>query len=207
MFNLTDDNRSSRVLDCGGGPSSFTAEMAAAGYSAISVDPIYAYSGPEIRARFEATVDLVLAQIQATPDDWTWGYHSNPDALLVNRRTALETFLADYDIGLGAARYVLGELPVLPFSSGSFDLALCSHLLFLYSDLLSEAFHIQALRELCRIAREIRVFPIATLRLGPSPHLPAVRAALRADGWSSEIVRVDYELQRGANQMLRVFRP
>ncbi len=207
MFNLVNGDRLSRVLDCGGGPASFTAEMATAGHSTVSVDPLYAYSGPEIRARFELTVDPVLAQIQATPDDWSWGYHRDPEALLNNRRSALETFLADYETGLGQGRYILGALPMLPFASGSFDLALCSHLLFLYSDLLSEAFHIQAVRELCRVAGEIRIFPITTLRLGLSPHLPAVGAALDAKAWRSEIVRVNYELQRGANEMLRVFRP
>ena len=69
-----------------------------------------------------------------------------------------------------------------------------------------EDFHISAVRELCRVAGEVRVFPLLTLNRKPSPHVDAVRSALRADGWASELVRVDYELQRGGNQMLRVFK-
>lgn len=148
----------------------------------------------------------MLAQVRATPDDWTWNYHRDPDNLLANRRAALESFLADYERGLRDRRYIVGELPSLPFPSGSFRLAVCSHLLFLYSDLLSEAFHIESLRELCRVANEVRVFPLLTLRREPSPHLAAMRCAPEAEGWTSEVVVVNYELQRGGNQMLRIFR-
>lgn len=206
MFALTADDLLGGVLDCGGGPASFTAELAACGRRAIAVDPIYQFPGSEIRARFEATAGSVLSQVRATPDDWTWGYHRDPDDLLTNRRAALERFLADYESGLQEGRYLAGELPVLPFASGSFGLAVCSHLLFLYSDLLTEDFHVRAARELCRVAREVRIFPLLTLARKLSPHLAAVQSVLAADGWQSEVVRVDYELQRGGNQMLRLFR-
>jgi hypothetical protein len=206
MFALTNLDLPGGVLDCGGGPASFTAELSACGRRAIAVDPIYQFSGSEIRAQFEAVAPSMLSQVRATPDDWTWSYHRDPDDLLANRRAALERFLADYETGLHEDRYVLGELPVLPFPSGSFGLALCSHLLFLYSDLLNEDFHIRAARELCRVAREVRIFPLLTLGRTPSPHLAAVRSTLATEGWQSETIRVDYELQRGGNQMLRLFR-
>jgi hypothetical protein len=206
MFSLTSHDVSGGVLDCGGGPASFTAELTASGGRAIAVDPIYRFSGEEIRMRFEAVAGSMLSQVRATPDDWTWSYHRDADDLLANRRAALASFLADYESGLEAGRYVSGELPSLPFAAGSFGLALCSHLLFLYSDLLTEDFHIQAVRELCRVAREVRIFPLLTLSRAPSPHLVPVQAALAADGWQNEIVRVNYELQRGGNQMLRFFR-
>jgi hypothetical protein len=118
----------------------------------------------------------------------------------------MEKFLADYERGLREQRYITGELPSLPFDSGSFGLAVCSHLLFLYSDLLSEDFHIRSVLELCRVAGEVRLFPLLTLRRELSPHLAAVRSALDSKGLNSEIVRVHYELQRGGNQMLRVYR-
>jgi hypothetical protein len=206
MFRLRAEDLSEGVLDCGGGPASFTAEMLASNVHAVAVDPIYAFSGPEILARFEAVVEPMISQIRATPEDWTWSYHRDPDDLCANRRAALEMFLADYDRGLREQRYITGELPSLPFDSGSFGLAVCSHLLFLYSDLLSEDFHIRSVIELCRVADEVRIFPLLTLRREPSPHLAAVRSVLDSKGLGSEVVRVDYELQRGGNQMLRIFR-
>jgi hypothetical protein len=206
MFDLASARLSDGVLDCGGGPSSFTAELSADGCRAVSVDPIYNFSGPEIRTRFDAITDSMIAQVRATPDDWVWGYHGDPEGLLRSRRAALEKFLADYDSGLREGRYLAGELPVLPFAAGSFSLAVCSHLLFLYSDLIKETFHIQAVREMCRVAREVRIFPLLTLARQPSPHLSAVRSALEADGFATEVVLVNFEFQRGGNQMLRVSR-
>jgi SAM-dependent methyltransferase len=206
MFGLSAADLAGGVLDCGSGPAGFTAELTAAGHRVVGVDPLYAFSGPEIRDRFETVADGMVAQVRATMDDWVWGFHRNPDDLLAHRRAALERFLADYESGLRAGRYVTGELPHLPFASGSFGVAICSHLLFLYSDLLTEEFHIQSVRELCRVAREVRIFPLLTLAHKPSPYLAAVRSALQTEGWSSEVVRVDYELQRGGNQMLRLFR-
>ena len=78
---------------------------------------MYRYAGSEIRARFEAEAEPMLSQVRATPDDWTWSYHRDPDHLLANRRAALDTFLADYERGLRDCRYVVGELPSLPFFS------------------------------------------------------------------------------------------
>ena len=75
------------------------------------------------------------------------------------------------------------------------------------SGLLTAEFHVRSVVELCRVAREVRIFPLLSLDGKFSPHIDAVRAALAAAGWESEIVRVDYELQRGGNQMLRVFKP
>ena len=206
MFNLSEQDLSSGVLDCGGGVSGFTAEGTARGHRAISTDPIYRCSGPEIRTRFEAEAVSTLAQVRASPEDWVWGFHRDPDHLVANRRAALESFLADYELGVSEGRYMVGELTSLPFAHGAFGLALCSHLLFLYSDLLLEAFHIKAVHELCRVAGEVRVFPLLTLRHEPSPHLAAVRSAIEDKGWTSEVVRVDYEFVRGGNQMLRIFR-
>ena len=206
MFSLTAADLSGGVLDCGGGPASFTAELAAAGQRVTAVDPVYTFSGAEIRACFDDVVGPMLTQIRATPDDWTWGYHRDPEDLLANRQAALEGFLADYEAGLRERRYLAAGLPGLPFADGSFGLAVSSHLLFLYSHLRSEEFHIQAVREMCRVAREARIFPILTLSRQPSPYLAAVQSALAADGFRSEVVRVNYELQRGGNQMLRVFR-
>src|SRR5258705_8970220 len=96
MFSLTAQDLSQGVLDCGGGPASFTAEVSACGYRAVSADPLYAQSGADIRARFEGTAASMLAQVRATPGDWTWSYHHSPDDLLANRRAALEAFLTDY---------------------------------------------------------------------------------------------------------------
>ena len=104
------------------------------------------------------------------------------------------------------SRYLDAGLPSLPFADGAFDLALCSHFLFLYSQQFDAGFHVQSLRELCRVAREVWVFPLLALGAVPSPHLDIVTQALEADGCGMVIEQVLYEFQRGGNEMLRVTR-
>ena len=207
MFGLQAEDLRPGVLDCGGGTASFTVEMNARGLRAVAVDPLYRFSAEEIRARHAAVEAPMLAHVRATVNDWVWTYHRNPDDLLQNRRSAINTFLADYETGRKEGRYLVAELPTLPFEAGAFGLALCSHLLFLYSNLLSEEFHVAGILELCRVAREVRVFPLVTLRDMPSPHLDGVRRAVEQRGLKTEVLRVDYEFQRGGNQMLKLSRP
>lgn len=206
MMGLTAQDMGKGILDCGGGPASFAAEAAARDYNVVAVDPIYAFSGAKIQARFEATAGPMIDQVRAKPDDFVWSYHRDADDLLDNRRAALELFLFDYARGAREGRYVVGELPCLPFDSGTFGIAVCSHLLFLYSDLLSADFHVSAVRELCRVANEVRIFPLLNLDRRASPHVAVVRAALEEDGWTTQTVPVEYEFQRGSNRMLRVFK-
>ena len=52
-------------------------------------------------------------------------------------------------------------MPDLPFDDGAFDLALSSHLLFLYSEQFDLGFHVRALEEMLRVAAEVRVFPLS----------------------------------------------
>ena len=83
---------------------------------------------------------------------------------------------------------------------------MCSHFLFLYSDRLSVQFHLASIVELLRVASEVRVFPLLDLSARKSPHVDAVVADARINGYRADIVRVDYEFQRGGSDMLRFSR-
>ncbi len=96
------------------------------------------------------------------------------------------------------------DLRSLPFQDGAFDLALCSHLLFTYSEQLSASFHVEAVLEMCRVAREVRIFPLLEMSGEPSEHVPAVCKALDRQGFRWAIEAVEYEFQRRGNKMLRV---
>lgn len=143
--------------------------MHALGKCVVSIDPLFAFSAGDIERQFYAVVDNIIEQVKATPEDWVWTYHRSPEHLRENRVNVLTRFIADYDAGKKAERYIVGELPQLDFRNGQFDLALCSHFLFLYSDHLSYEFHRTAILELLRVAGEVRVFPLMTLMLKPSP--------------------------------------
>ena len=101
-------------------------------------------------------------------------------------------------------RYLDRSLPSLGFDDDSFDLALCSHFLFLYADEFPLQFHIDSVLELLRLARDVRIFPLLDLRGEPSPHVDGVVEALRGRGLDVKRQTVAYEFQRGGNEMLRV---
>jgi hypothetical protein len=206
MFALSESdlNGRRRIVGVGDGPASFNAEMFASGKTVVSVDPLYAFTAKEIEKQFYSVVDNIILQVKATPSDWVWSYHTSPENLRENRVKALQAFVADYEKGRREGRYVMGELPSLGFKRNSFDLALCSHFLFLYSDQLSYKFHRASILEMLRIASEVRIFPLLTLMLKVSPHVQPLIEELRAQGFSASIERVSYELQRGGNEMLRI---
>ncbi len=204
MFGLTNTDLTKRILGCGDGPAGFNSELTARGGTVVSLDPIYAFSRTQIRGRIADTYQMVIDQVRANSHDYVWNVIPSIEALGQVRMSAMETFLTDFEAGRNAGRYIAGELPSLPFERGTFDITLSSHFLFLYSAHLSAEFHLQALREMMRVAREVRVFPLLTLDGFPSPHVPIVTERLSHQGHCVEIRRVHYEFQRGGNEMLVV---
>jgi hypothetical protein len=202
MFNLSAADLAQRILGVGDGPASFNAEATQQGASVISVDPIYCFTGAEILQRFNAVVDGIIAQVESTADDYVWTYHRSPEGLRQNREQAIHRFLADYDLGKKGDRYQVGELPSLPFSEGAFDLAVCSHFLFLYSAHYGYSFHRDAIKEMLRVSKEVRIFPLLTLMLERSPYLDPLLTELQQEGHQVKILQVAYELQKGGNEML-----
>ncbi len=205
MFALTEADKNLKILGCGDGPASFNAEWTASGGNVISIDPVYEFSAAEIQARFEAVRENIMAAVEASPEKWSWSFHKNSQDLLTNRTVALQNFLVDYEAGKQDGRYQIGELPKLAFKDHAFDVAICSHLLFLYSNLLSFDFHLAALLELCRVAHDVRVFPLLDLTGNESQHLNPIRLALKNKGIQTSLEQVNYEFQKGGNQMLRIF--
>ncbi|MEO0374308.1 MAG: class I SAM-dependent methyltransferase [Cyanobacteria bacterium P01_A01_bin.17] len=206
IFDLSSNDLSQRILGVGDGPASFNAEATEQGFQVTSIDPIYTFNGAEIQQRFDAVVDDIIAQVKSSPDDWVWSYHRSPEHLRRNREQVMQLFRQDYESGKQAGRYLVGELPNLPFADDQFDLALCSHFLFLYSDHVDEAFHHRAIHEMLRVSPEVRIFPLLTLMLEPSPYLESIVQAFKASGHEVSLTQVAYELQKGGNQMLVIRR-
>jgi hypothetical protein len=204
MFALSDVDLRRRILGCGDGPASFNASLTRQGGQVLSLDPLYRFSTEEVRKRISETYADVMEQTQKNKHEFVWTSIKSVDELGRIRMAAMEEFLSDYSQGLEQGRYVGGELPDLPFADNEFDLAVCSHLLFLYSEQLSEDFHVAAIRELCRVANEVRVFPLLELGAKISRHLQAVTDRLSAMGYSVTIAPVSYEFQRGGNQMMKI---
>ena len=202
MFHLTNEDLRRSILGCADGPASFNAEMARQGHRVVSCDPLYTVTADLIKQRVDATYEDVIAQTRQNQDKFIWDVITSPDELGRLRLESMHDFLRDYERGRAEGRYIPAELPDLPFSSSSFDLALCSHFLFFYSDLLSHSFHRQAVDELCRVAVEVRIFPIVTYNAEPCAFVTPIVDYLTNAGRIVSIEKVPYEFQRGGNMMM-----
>lgn len=201
MFALSESDLSRAILDVAAGPSSFNAEMKSRGHRVVSVDPIYELSADQIGGRVEAVRHDMIEQVRQQPEQFVWGYVRSPEHLEELRLAAAKKFVADFGNEDARKRYRVGGLPKLDFQDGEFELALCSHFLFLYSDRLDEEFHVQGVREMLRVANEVRIFPLTDLSGKVSKHLEAVNCE-----FDCEVITVGYEFLRGANQMVKVKR-
>ncbi len=205
MFALTDGEMDWRILGCGDGPAAFNAGMSRARKRVVSVDPLYRFSGDEIRQRIKATHGVMVDRARQSAERFVWSDSiRSPEHMGKVRMRAMAAFLADFDRGKRQGRYLPFSLPMLDLPDGSFDLAVCSHFLFLYSAELPETFHLESIVEMLRLAREVRIFPLLDLEGHPSCHAPPVIAALQKRGVDVSVERVDYEFQRDGNQMMRV---
>jgi hypothetical protein len=204
MFALTPADMRRRILGCGDGPAAFNSVANRTGGGVVSVDPIYSMRAEQLRELIDGVFASMLDETELNKDEFVWRHVKSTAELGLLRRAAMEEFLADYEQGVQEYRYVTGELPDLPFMDKTFELALCSHFLFLYSEQHNLQFHIDSIKELCRVADEVRIFPLNELGARPSRHLKDAVAECQAAGLHPEIVVVDYEFQKGANRFLRL---
>jgi len=100
MFDLTETDLRRKILGCGDGPASFNAEMTRRGFSVISCDPMYAHSAAEFERQFERSLQPVLSQVRANPQNYVWSFHRDLDALRQCREAAMRRFVSDYPGGL-----------------------------------------------------------------------------------------------------------
>lgn len=206
MFALTDEDLRAKTIGCGDGPASFNAEATRRGSTVISCDPIYRYDGQQLRERIASTYDTILEQTRHNAGEFVWTTIRSIDELGRVRMAAMNDFLNDYMPGRTAGRYIDAALPHLPFDAASFDLALSSHFLFLYTTQLGEAFHRAAIGEMCRVATEVRIFPLLALGAVPSPLVEPMAEEWRERDFTVSIEEVPYEFQRGGNRMMRIRR-
>ncbi|AKF25144.1 SAM-dependent methyltransferase [Sulfurovum lithotrophicum] len=207
MFDLSkEDVLTKKILGCGDGPSSFNTEVDYDDGTVVSIDPLYAYSKKEIMQRIDEVAEDVMAQVKANAGNFVWKNIPDVESLEHIRIEAMMEFLMDYEDGKEEGRYIAAELPNLPFENDSFDLALSSHFLFLYSDHLDESFHKDAVREMLRVSKEVRIFPLLTLTNERSPYVESIVDMLEADGYKVEIVKTGYEFQKGADEMMKITR-
>jgi len=205
MFSLDQAALSGTILGCADGPASFNAEAHRLGLSVTSIDPIYAFDRFSIARRIAEVSEDLMRQVYENLDEYVWDIIKNPKHLYQTRQSAMEVFLSDFEAGKEDGRYIAAAAPKLPFKDEEFDLALCSHFLFLYSNQFGYDQHLESVQSLIRVAKEVRIFPILSMPDNTtSIHLMPIIDELRMDGFNVSIESVDYEFMRGASEMLLI---
>lgn len=204
FFQLPEQGEGLQVLGCGDGPASFQAESREHGFAVVSSDPLYRFGPSAISRRIQNAAPVITEQMRANRADYVWRTFCDIDQLIATRLRAMHAFLEDFASRRKPAKYIAAALPELPFADHRFQIALCSHFLFLYSRTHDFDFHLRSILELLRVAPEVRIFPVLEVSGSTSPWLAPACAALAKRGVSSELVEVDYEVQRGGNRMLRL---
>lgn len=200
MFDLNEEELRLRILGCGDGPASFNCVCYRSGRKVVSVDPLYQFSAEDINRRIEKTFWVVLQQTHENREQFKWDLIPTVEELGRIRMEAMREFLDSYAACKQGGRYVAGALPNLPFGVQEFDIALSSHFLFLYTNHLTGEFHEAAIREMLRVSKEIRIFPILDMTGQKSPFL--LRTLEIFHDYELEIRQVKYEFQRGGNEVL-----
>lgn len=202
MFDLTElELKSKTIASFGDGPASFNAEVTAIGGSVLSLDPIYQFSREELQNRCDETRDIVMEQMRKNQENYRWDRIKSLEELEQLRMSAIRLFLSDFEQGLDEQRYQPYQLPErLACEDHSFDLGLSSHFLFLYPSLGLD-FHLQALAEMLRVCKEIRIFPLVNLD-GQETELTGQVIKHFEKQYQVGIRKVDYEFQKGADCMM-----
>jgi SAM-dependent methyltransferase len=199
MFSLEDcDFDNMKILDCAAGASSFTAHMSGKGCDVMAVDLLYCEEpdvlGDKCRDHME-----VLVEGLASVDSFVWSFFKDVNELKDERNLACSEFIQDYRNHRG--RYVPGDLSKLPFEDDSFDLVLCSHLLFIYDHRLNYEFHLNSIKEMLRVSSdELRIYPLVKNKGIKSLFVNQIVSDL--EDVEVDLLKVDYEFRRGGNEMM-----
>lgn len=204
MFDLKETELKAKILGCGDGPANFNMYCNARGGDVVSIDPIYALTRAEIDQRIKDTYQSILSQTRKNKDLFVWESIKSVEQLGDIRMAAMKKFLSSFEAGLDSGNYIAGSLPDLPFEDNQFDICLSSHFLLLYSDNLSLQFHLDSIKEMLRVSSEVRIFPLLNTDGKTSVYLPEILT--RFNGYWCETRRVDYEFQKGGNEMLLIKR-
>lgn len=201
MFDLRDEDLQRSILDYPASVSSFNAEMHALGNHVISADEHYDLRPLDMSKHVDQIIQQLAVHLEQYAD------HIQPEEgqaledILVAWDHYAKLFTSDYSMGKMQGRYRKALLPHLPFADFQFDIALCPDLLFRDKTAVPE----QVLTELCRVAHEVRVFPLLDDQGEMSKEMGPAMLALQNKNYGIEVRAVPYKLLKGSNAMLRVW--
>lgn len=190
-------------LDCAAGASSFTCHMNQKEYDSRAADIVYGEEAQKLARRCSDHLNILIEALLPLQDHFRWSFFSDLEDLRKHRSTACQDFIIDYQKNKNKS-YIKADITRLPFKDNSFDLVLCSHLLFIYDHRLNYDFHLKSVQEMMRVAKEeVRIYPLVKHKKKKSIFVKRIINDLAPQA-DIRIVKVDYEFRRGGNQMMQI---
>lgn len=203
MFDLTPVDLSKSLFNFPAGISSFNAQATQQGLRVASGDPAYALSEAEMRVYAERVFQKNVARLKASPDCLKEATEATIQRVIEVWKKTEVSFLGDYVQGQSENRYQVSKLPRLSYQTHQFDLALCADFIFYHSSSTQEI--AASVKELCRIAAEVRIFPLLDEQGKTSDELGPLMLFLQQNNFGVEVREVPYKTLRGSNAMLRIW--
>jgi hypothetical protein len=196
MFELDSNRLTGKTLDCMSALSSFNATATQQSKQVTSLDPLYAQDKHAIERLIEQQRRLLQDPKDSEMAKQTWERFT----------IASQLFCDDYALGQESGRYVAWSPgQKLPFADHSFSLALCSHWLFKQPLSLIEV--IDCIDELCRVAGEVRIFPLVNAQSQTHHFLGHVMANYQSRRYTISCVAVDFNTHETGGAMLCITSP
>lgn len=206
MFDLKDKDLQYHILEYGSGVSAFNVEIQTRNPNVVSMDPLFNLDKATLSQTSLQIFNERTQQIIADKEAFDFQRYGDLQALIKYRRQGVQQFFEDYQNGLVEKRYRFLEDDInLPLADFTFDLALSSHYFFAEANDSELEWHIKAIKELARVAKEVRIFPLIDRFGQPSPLLGPVLLALQQANLGAEIRDVAYHLQPAGHALLRVW--
>ncbi len=203
MYDLTQSDFSKTILDFSAGISSFNAEASARGMKVISVDPAYQLSEAAMDSHARTVLHHTISQLEADPTRLQNHSADSRQKIESLWEKTEKLFLQDYATGKSQQRYQSIKLPSFPYSSLQFQLALCTDYVFHHA-LSREKVH-AILKELARVAEEVRIFPLLDNNGKMPAELGPLMLYFQQKNYGIEVREVPYHTLKGGNAMLRIW--
>lgn len=204
IFDLKEEEFQLKILDYPSGIASFNAEMHRLGHNVVSADTLYKKTVPELQEFAKVFCEGQINLLHALKNSLQKTDQQNLRSIEKKWRLSKKIFLEDYSAEKHRSRYRSVEGLELPFDDHEFKLALCSDFMF-HSESLQQLSSGQRLQELCRVAEEVRIFPLLDENGNISESLGPVMLAMQDNNFGIEVREVPYTKIKGGNAMLRIW--
>lgn len=205
MFALTSEDLTKSFLEYNSGVSAFNYEVKPKSAFCVSCDPWYVLDKNKLREKIELNFDTRLKELQSNLNSLDITRYGSFEKLVEYRRQGIESFFSDFEDGLATNRYLPSISDELPFPDFKFDFALIANNFFSDLDYQTVEYHIARIKELARVAKDVRIFPLVDANGTPSNLLGPIIMGLYQDNFRVEVKDVAYYLQHRGNAMLRVW--